>query len=224
MPLNQIIIPNEISSVNGSNRTMGCSQFAVLDTFTYCGSLVTPVQSVLSDGIFPVIDRSDPDWASGLLTVKKGNSTNDIETKHILLTFNFAKKEHVATIYLDLLLCPEWNIGAPYITVVATSSVYLYLDLFGGVTGDFFVNYQPDQTTCGCGMSTIVIPVQVGEPASAVWHILITFEVNKAIEWVHVGEVRFSDVPIASSAPKPEMFCTPQDIPGEYQYSYTTVF
>ena len=221
VPVQQVVVPNGIDSVNGSSSTMGCNDINVLDRFTFCGNPLDPLESLFTDGNIPIIDTSATNWASELITVKKvlyhDDQTleyGDIGLDHVLLTFSFNKKQHIAAIYLDLLLCPEWNIGAPYITVIASNNLYLSF-IYDVHNSDFISNYVPAMTTCHCNMSTIVIPVQSGEPAYPVWHILVTFAIDSYIEWFHVGEVRFSDVPIGRRIPHLDIFCTQQAIPGE---------
>ena len=221
VPVQQVVVPNGINSVNGSSSTMGCNDINDLNGFTVCGNPFDPLESLFTDENIPIINTTAINWASELITVKKvlyhDDQTleyGDIGLDHVLLTFSFNKKQHIAAIYLDLLLCPEWNIGAPYITVIASNSLNLSF-IYGVPNGDFISNYAPAKT-CHCNMSTIVIPVQSGEPAYSVWHILVTFAIDSYIEWSHVGEVRFSDVPIGRRIPHPDISSTQQAIPGEH--------
>ena len=75
--------------------------------------------SHLVDGCSPDIDTSTSDWTSQLMTVRRSDSTSAIPVKHVLLTFCFDTAVSLTGIELDLFLCPEWKIGAPYITVFA---------------------------------------------------------------------------------------------------------
>lgn len=206
-------MPHGVDSVNGSDRLMGCNDILVSGAFTLCGSLVNELQSFLTDGNIPIINRSNTNWASELVTVRKRNLTDKITQDHVLLTFIFAEREEIAGIYLDLLLCPEWNIGAPLITVFGSNNIY-FSYVYTDHNADYIKQYKPHQTKCECKMSTIVIPIQGGEPAYPIWHILVTFDEIRDIQWVHLGEVRFSHVPIIETIPDADVFCTPQDIPG----------
>ena len=103
------------------------------------------------DGNSPSIDTSSFDWASQLVTVRKNDATDDL-LDHVLFTFGFDTAVSLISIELDLFLCPEWNIGAPYISVygdernsiVFSSSSYI------------IINHTPSQTSCD-SLSTIAI-------------------------------------------------------------------
>ena len=126
MPLPVQVVPQGIESVNGSNVTMGCARPVgplAGTNVTICGSFGSGggVISYLVDGNSPAIDTSTSDWASQLVTVRKNDATIDIQD-HVLLTFLFDTAVSLTSIELDLFLCPEWNIGAPFISVYGDNS------------------------------------------------------------------------------------------------------
>ena len=92
---------------------------------------------------------------------------------------------------LDLLLCPDWNINAPAIIVYGANATNNLA--FRHRFGDFLAIKRPSHSSCDC-LLTVSIPIQYGEPLYSVWHILVTFDDQFSIEWVHVGEVRFPDL------------------------------
>ena len=167
------------------------------------GVMVCESMSHLVDGCSPDIDTSTSDWASQLVTVRT-SVTDDIRFTHVLLTFGFDTAVSLTGIELDLFLCPEWRIGAPHITVYADEEDNLVLTnpLQSGLT---FINYEPTQSSCNA-LSSVSIPFLGGPLASLsfrTWHILV----SRSIDWVHVGEVRFSGTAVICSTivlPYPE--------------------
>ena len=164
---------------------MGCTS-PLVDSggVMVCDSTNCP-SSYLLDGNSPAIDTSTSDWASQLVTVKKNDFTYDIPFEHVVLTFGFDTAVSLTSIELDLFLCPEWNIGAPFISVYAdekNSFVFFY-------SFDVIVNETPRQTSCD-SLSTITISFEE-LATSPTWHILVSFAAQPDTEWVHVGEVRF---------------------------------
>ena len=109
VPIQRVL--HNIESVNGSDINIGCTSPLV---GRKCESI-----SHLVDGCSPDIDSSTSDWASQLVTVRKRGSTSDLPLTHVLLTFGFDTVVSLTGIELDLFICPEWKIGAPYITVYA---------------------------------------------------------------------------------------------------------
>ena len=105
-----------------------------------------------------------------------------------ILTFGFATVVSLTGIELDLFLCPEWKIGAPYISVYADSERNLVFNFLSDLPLESKII---DQSACD-SLSNISIPLQ-GQLASSsypTWHILV-HQFGRSIDWVHVGEVRF---------------------------------
>ena len=182
------VIPGGIESVNGSNVTMGCTSPLVgRDGVMVCKSM-----SHLVDGCSPDIDTSISDWASQLVTVRKHRSTSNIPVRYVLLTFSFDTAVSPTGIDLDLFLCPEWKIGAPYITVYADNKSNLVLPGSSLVTLALVIS-TPNQSSCN-SLSTVNIIPTGGNALSGssfrTWHILVS-QFGTSIDWVHVGEVRF---------------------------------
>ena len=211
MPVSQEIVPQGIQSVNGSDIKMGCDNIVENAGKVYC---LGDSESLLTDGNSSSVNTSFSNWATDLVTVKKNAATAEINTDYVLLTFGFKKPVSITSLFVDLILCPQWNIGAPYISVYASNNVFFRL-VNSLTNADFLANYSPIQTSCDCELSTISLPVQEGEPSYRVWHILVSFIPQTSIQWVHIGEVRFLDIPSVEDNPLPEVFCTPQPLPGE---------
>ena len=174
-----------IESVNGSDVNMGCTS-PLVDSggVMVCNSSDCP-SSYLLDGNSPAIDTSTSDWASQLVTVRKNDATEDIPYDHVVLTFGFDTAVSLTSIELDLFLCPEWNIGAPYISLYINERNNLVFNS----SADFIINHTPTKTSCN-SLSTISISFQQ-LTTSSTWYIVVSFATQPDIEWVHVGEVRF---------------------------------
>ena len=189
------VVPTGIGSSNGSAVDMGCSS-PLVDS--HCGSLMIcdgDSQSYLVDGNSPAIDTSTSDWASQLVTVRKTPQTDEIQFDHVLLTFGFDKTVTMTGIELDLFLCPELNIGAPYVTVYADEKNDLVF------TADSLnsQNYTSSNSSCD-SLSTVNITFQdsLANLSYLTWHILVS-QFNASIDWVYVGEVRFLGMDIVPS-------------------------
>ena len=174
-----------IESVNGSDMNMGCSSPLVRDGRNVH---ICETTSRLVDGCSPDIDSSTSDWASQLVTVRKRGSTSDLPLTHVLLTFGFDTVVSLTGIELDLFICPEWKIGAPYITVYGDEERNSVLNYYSGLP---FENYVPTQSSCD-SLSTVSIPFggALAGPSYPTWHILVS-QLGISIVWVHVGEIRF---------------------------------
>ena len=194
------VVPRGIMSVNGSDVNMGCTS-PLVDSggVMVCNSTDCP-SSYLLDGNSPAIDTSTSDWASQLVTVRKNDATLDIPLDHVVLTFGFDTAVSVTSIELDLVLCPEWNIGAPFITVYGDEETALVFSF----PLDLIINYTPSQISCD-SLSTIAISFP--EPNTfSTWHILVSFAAQPDTQWVHVGEVR-----LLGTDSTPTSMCTTEE-------------
>ena len=183
------VIPQGIVSVNGSSTTMGCtSPLVERDGVEVCRS-----QSYLVDGCSPDINTSSPDWASQLVTVKKVPYNNRFLFAHVLLTLGFETPTSVGKIEVDLFLCSEFNIGAPYITVYLNSKFQYNLTSTSGLY--FFNEDVPFSSNSSCdSLTTLTMSgdVLLVSPYH-MFHFLMTFHGAPSAEWVHLGEIRFLD-------------------------------
>ena len=181
------VVPHGIESVNGSDVNMGCTsplvKFNNSDVMV-CGSPCDSTTSYLLDGNSPAIDTSTSDWASQLVTVRKNDGTHDL-IDHVLLTFGFDANVTLTSIVLDLFLCPEWNIGARFISVYGDEKNSLVYSS----AAQIIRHHTPSLRSCD-SLSTITIPFEE-LITSPTWHIVVFFAVQPDTEWVFVGEVRF---------------------------------
>ena len=184
------VVPQGIASVNGSAEDMGCtSPLTVTTGVTICGSRENGVSSYLVDGVSPDIDTSTSDWASQLVTVRKVDSATAIPFPHVLLTFGFDTAVTLTGIEIDLLLCPDWDIGAPLISVYLNEEDSLVFS-----SGLPVVVKEPTQTSCD-SLSTVTFQRKLSASPYRSFHILVDFLGDPSIEWVFVGEIRVSGTP-----------------------------
>ena len=180
----QVVVPQGIESVNGSSLDMGCTS-PLVDSG---GVMVCTSQSYLVDGCSPAIDTSTSDWASQLVTVRK-TQTDEVVFDHVLLTFGFDTAVTLTGIELDLFLCPEWGIGAPFISVYAdVESNFVFSSQSLNLPSQ---GHTPSQSSCN-SLSNVTISLKDGlrsTPYLTV-HVHVS-SFTESIDWVHVGEVRF---------------------------------
>ena len=183
-------MPYGIESVDGSNINMGCTS-SLVDSV---GVMICNSCSYLIDGNAPAIDTSTSDWASQLVTVRKTQNdrvtVNGNPYGHVLLTFAFDTAVTLTRIELDLFLCPDMGIDAPYITVFGIEKSNLVFTYDPAVNNSLpFKNYDPSQLSCD-SLSTVNITFKdaITDPFLT-WHILIS-SFTSSVDWVYVGEVR----------------------------------
>ena len=179
------VVPYGIESVNGSDVNMGCTSPLV----NRSGVMVCESMSHLVDGCSPGIDTKTSDWTSQLVTVRK-SFTDDIKFWHVRLAFIFDTAVSLTGVELDLFLCPEMGISAPYITVYADEEDNLVFTnpLESGLP---FIRYISTQSSCS-SLSTVSIPFRgsaLDGQSFRTWYILSSQ--TGLIDWFHVGEVRF---------------------------------
>ena len=200
------VVSQQIESVNGSDINMGC----VCPLVDRDGAMVCDnSESYLVDGCSPTIDTSTTNWASQLVTLRKVGDHAQIHFDHVLLTFGFNTAVLLTAIELDLFLCPEWNIGAPIISMLATNNSDL---IFSFDLEILATDHTPSNSSC-YSLSTVSIPLQ-GDSSYLTWYILVTFpSSHEDIQWVHVGEVRFLNGSVDNHASNR---CRPEMTPGEF--------
>ena len=190
-----MVVPQGIESVNGSAVDMGC----ICPLVDSDGVMICLSQSYVVDDCSPAINTSTSDWASQLVTVRK-TQTDEIPFDHVLLTFGFDTAVTLTGIELDLFLCPEWGISAPFISAYFDEESNLVFS--GQSLNPPTQGRTPSQSSCN-SLSTVTINLGDGlrsTPYLTV-HVLIS-SFSPFIDWVHVGEVRF-----LGSDYTPQMIC-----------------
>ena len=209
------LVPEHIGSVNGSNVTMGCASPLVPyehDELKLC----IDSESYLVDGCSPTIDTSTSNWASQLVTARKISDDEHVHFDYALLTFGFNTAVSLTAIELDLFLCPEWSIGAPRITVDASNISDLIKP--NGSAEEIVERYDLNQSSCD-SLSTVSVPLEA-DSSYLMWYIQVWFPTSQ-IDWVHVGEVRFLNGPVAVY---PSNGCTPKPSTGEFYTLNLTIY
>ena len=184
--------------MNGSRVDGGCKVNIILH---YCGdSSDDGSESFLTDDDDPVINTTDPNWASELVTVRKNSATWFIPYDYAALSFLFQLPVSLTSIKLSLFKCPQWGIGAPNITVyvdMTNDKNVLNLD-----THDLDIiplaQSQDDQSSCS-GLVSVTIPLKT-DTQYKICYIVMSFEAQLDIDWVYVGEVQFITTPPQPSA------------------------
>ena len=180
--------------MNGSRVDGGCK---VNITLHYCGD---GSESFLTDDDDPVINTTDPNWASELVTVRKNSATWHIPYDYAVLSFLFQLPVSLTSIKLSLFKCPQWGIGAPNIIVyvdMANDKNVLNFDTRDRDTIPL-AQFQDNQSSCS-GLVSVTIPLKTDTQYRR-WHIAVSFEDQPDIDWVYVGEVQFYDAPSQPSA------------------------
>ena len=186
------IIPEGTESVNGSNVTGGC-QAAVSDQ-RLCGTIFSGTISYLVDDNIPVLNTAAPNWASQLVTVRKNSPTVAIPYDHVLLIFDYSSRVSLILVELNLFYCPEWNIGAPNITVYLDEDDTYFINYIEGapdiaVRGNIVLS---SQSSCD-SLLPVRIPLENTATQHHTWYIVVSFDPQPEIEWVHIGEVTLFD-------------------------------
>ena len=187
------VVPERIVSVNGSDTTVGCASLLV-DEGSGMMMVCNSSASYLVDSCSPAIDTSTSNWASQLVTLR-GND-GDVIIEEVVLTFVFDTAVSLDRIELDIFHCPEWNIGASYITVHGDeNSTLVYSD-----KSTYFGSFSPHSSSCD-SLSPATYTVGDNHRSSYhTWHIVVEATLDN--EWVYVGEVRFLE---EGSTPTPSM-------------------
>ena len=176
------VVPQGITSRNGSSYYMGCSGPLVeRDGVIVCDC---NSQSYLVDGCSPDIDTSTYDWASQLVTVRRNEGTAAIPFAHVLLTFGFDTAVSLTGIEIDVFHCPTMRIGAPRINV----SLNQEYDLSYRTGLRSLISVVPSKSRCDSLSSFTYSYLRIF--SYRVVHILITLPKSN-IDLVYVGEVRF---------------------------------
>ena len=199
------LIPEGTESVNGSRVDGGCK---VNITLRNCGD---GNESFLTDDDDPVINTTDPNWASELVTVRKNSATWHIPYDYAVLSFLFQLPVSLTSIRLSLFKCPQWGIGASNFTVYVDNIIdnnFLNFDTRNR-NNIPLAQYQNNQSSCN-DLVSVTIPLKT-DTQYRIWYIVVSFKDQPDIDWVYVGEVQFYGAP-----PQPSALITSK--PGIYIY------
>ncbi len=187
-----------VEAVNGSSANANCPEACVVETtIKRClcpfsgGDQIT---GILIDGVIPSIDTTQRDrtnnfaWASQLYTARRNTGGN------VTINFRFEDRFTLHELELYLFNCPgQLGIGAQSIHVTDGGLT------FPGVLRQFAIELGSitltgDMQSC-TSLTRVSIPIQNPQ---IVRNYAIDF--STPYEWVHIGEVRFSDQLITTTA------------------------
>ena len=150
-----------------------------------------PVGGVLIDGDIPSIDTTQHGtWASGLFVVNRNGQDSSV------IGFQFSSLFWLRELEVTYFDCPIWGAG---VTTINVYSSFIFPTFLTAASTNIGVLSLVGDTAQGCtSLRTISIPVQSTESNS---HYFIEFSfvggssVNP-LNWLHLGEIRFSNVPL----------------------------
>ena len=183
------VVPEGITSINGSVVNMGCTtELTDVDGITTCGSPGDGAMSYLIDGSSPQIDTRDPNWASQLV-VGKRNENASASTDYVLLTFGFETDVSPTAIEIDLFLCSDWNFWATIISVYVNEEYDL---VFTSTLSRYSFTY-PLYSLCGSLSTVALSPFNINSYQT--FHIVMDFPFDDPqAQYLHIGEVRFAGI------------------------------
>jgi hypothetical protein len=159
-----------------------------------CGTVNTTIgeesiTGVLIDGVIPTsIDTlgernaaGDLVWASPLFTVRGSADT-------VTLGFRFPASVVLREVELYLFHCPAWGIGAERVII------------HNGASFPQFISSSIGSVTLTSDMENCTSLTRVSIPLTTSYFIEFTNISGDQIEWVHIGEVRFSDQSTTTTA------------------------
>ena len=181
--------------MNGSNSNGGCPSEYVgtpSNNIRTCDCLGTgigeeAITGVLIDDTVPTIDTAQTMWASQLFTVMGGASGSNVT-----IGVRFSSGVALREVVIYLFNCPAWGIGAETIFIHYAQGFPTFTRVFDSLGSTTLTSTE----TQNCNSLTRVsIPIQ---PTFELTNYYIEFHnpSGAAIQWVHIGEVRFSDQPI----------------------------
>ena len=192
-----------VMSVNGSDPNGGCPTDCVgvasgIERCDCGGTRDITDTGFLVDGMVPTINANQNrgTWASQLYTISGAMITNRIG-------FSFQNSVALGEVELYTFFCPAWNIGTTTITIITsvTFPTFIEVESVGSVT---LTSAMQDCVS----LTRINIPIQVTMGSTSSY--FIEFTDQKTFQAVYIGEVRFSDEPIPTTASPTDPVMTDQ--------------
>ena len=112
---------------------------------------------------------------------------------------------------IDLLLCPEWGIHAPFITIYGSNTMTLSTDNMLATIQLNYLIQKIEENYCVFVYLLLLFQIETGQSSYPIWHIVVTFTSFPNIEWVYLGDVRFLNM--TDVTPK-EQLCIPRPAQG----------
>ena len=185
-----------VVAVNGSNANGSCPSECVgmASGVRRCdcdrtGLTVSGITGVLIDNTVPTLNPVGNMWASQLLTVMGGGNSIMVGVRLDATSSGATLPALEVVIYV--FRCPAWGIGAERITVRYSGSFPNFVGAFNSPGSVNLTNIE----NCD-SLTRVSIPLQ---PISAVvtnYFLVFHNPSGAVIQWVHIGEVMFSNQPI----------------------------
>ena len=192
-------LPDGLRSVNGSNITGGCQENCVrmpisgtMENGCDCPG-TTPVSGVLIDGDIPSIDTTQRGtWATGLFVVNRNGQNS------FMIGFSFDSSFILRGLEVTYLDCPIWGAG---VTTINVYSSFIFPTFISAAFTNIGVLSLVGDTSPSCtSLRTISISVQSTESTNN-YFVEFSFAGGSSVHplnWLHLGEIRFSDVPLTT--------------------------
>ena len=151
----------------------------------------TPASGVLIDGDIPSIDTTQSGtWASQLFVVNRNGQDS------IMIGFQFNDPFFLRDIEVTYFDCSLWAAGVSTINVYSS---FLFPTFLSTVSSNIGALSLVGDTAMNCtSLRTISVLCQPTESAST-YYIEFSFAGGSSVNqlnWLHLGEIRFSDVPL----------------------------
>ena len=182
-----------VMSVNGSDPNGGCPTDCVgvvigIERCDCGGTRDITDTGFLVDGMVPIVDteQNRGTWASQLYTISGSMTTTWIG-------FRFQNNVVLREVELYTFFCPAWDIGTTTINISTSVTFPNFIE----VESVGSVHLTSAMVDC-VSLTRINIPIQVTMGDSSRY--FIEFTDPMTFQGVYIGEVRFSDEPIPTTA------------------------
>ena len=194
-------LPAGLQSVNGSSITGGCQPESCV-VIPYSGTTINgcdcpgtaAVNGSLIDGVIPSIDTTQRGkWANELFVVNRNGQDS------FMIGFEFSNSllRHVEIAYLD---CPVWGTSFSSVNIYSSNVYPGFLSVASANIGN--LSLADDNNQDCTSLTTLSISLQPVAPTEF-YYIEFFFGGSpvRAINWVHLAEIKFSDVLSTTSSP-----------------------
>ena len=176
----------DVGSANGSDANAGCPSacLRIQDSIRVCNCVGVTTDTTgitLIDGVIPMLDISQPNWAAQLYTATTV-STN------LKIDFQFQVKFMLRHVDLYMVLCPVRHIpNQGLLSIGVYQSVLFPL----GLRGPLLQNITLTMRAQSCeNLIRISIPTN---PMTLNFQYLIEVSMDDILRGIYIGEVNFSD-------------------------------
>ena len=176
----------DVSSAHGSDANAGCPSACVrmVSGIRVCdcvGVTTDRTGITLTDGVIPMLDISQPNWAAQIYTATTTRPIQSIE-------FQFSNSFMLRQVDLYLFFCPSQNIpNLGLLSISVYQSIIFPNIIMGLLLGNITL-------TMGGQNCVELIPISIPTSSASQYSVyLIEFSMENVIGGVYIGEVVFSD-------------------------------